>query len=240
VPGRGTYAISAAQAPSCSADRPCLQAATGAHADPRHGAFRPSRAAGKPGQTAGRAAPRTRLPGRLPCRQACHGLLPHPPDPANVSNGGQVGGDTALMFTVLLGRIDISDAVSSADAMDAHRSHAEYLTGRNAHCSPSRATSPACTSSSRLRHARCPARHCKRSRTVKRLCRGPGYCPCGCWSADAAGGRASAGCVRLTTMRAGAWCGDFVRENGSQMFATFGTTSLAGPARMFVRTSTTC
>ena len=36
---------------------------------------------------------------------------------------------------------------------------------------------PACTSSSRLRHARRPAWHRKRSRTVKRLCRGPGGTP---------------------------------------------------------------
>lgn len=31
------------------------------------------------------------------------------------------------MFTALLSRMDISGAVISADAMDAHRSHAEYL-----------------------------------------------------------------------------------------------------------------
>jgi hypothetical protein len=33
---------------------------------------------------------------------------------------------------------------------------------------------------------------------------------------------------------------DSVRQNGIQMFATFGSTSLVGPARLFVKTSATC
>jgi hypothetical protein len=42
-----------AQAPSCSADRPCLQAAAGAHADPRRSDFRPVVCTGRrPSQSA--------------------------------------------------------------------------------------------------------------------------------------------------------------------------------------------
>ena len=37
------------------------------------------------------------------------------------------------MFTTLLDRLDIQNAVITADAMHAQRSHATYLTGRGAH-----------------------------------------------------------------------------------------------------------
>lgn len=37
------------------------------------------------------------------------------------------------MFTTLLDRVDITDAVITADALHAQRSHAEYLAGRGAH-----------------------------------------------------------------------------------------------------------
>jgi predicted transposase YbfD/YdcC len=37
------------------------------------------------------------------------------------------------MFTTLLDRVDIGDAVITADALHAQRSHAQYLAGRGAH-----------------------------------------------------------------------------------------------------------
>ena len=37
------------------------------------------------------------------------------------------------MFSTLPGRMDLTDAVVTADAMHAHRAHAEDLTGRGAH-----------------------------------------------------------------------------------------------------------
>jgi predicted transposase YbfD/YdcC len=50
---------------------------------------------------------------------------------------GQVDVDTKTneipMFTTLLDRVDITDAVITADALHAQRSHARYLAGRGAH-----------------------------------------------------------------------------------------------------------
>ncbi|TMR92820.1 DUF3560 domain-containing protein [Nonomuraea basaltis] len=46
--------------------------------------------------------------------------------------------------------------------------------------------------------------------------------------------------VKVNTATVGVESGDFIRENGSQMFVTFGATSPARPARMLVRTSATC
>jgi predicted transposase YbfD/YdcC len=50
---------------------------------------------------------------------------------------GQVDVDTKTneipMFTTLLDRVDIGDAVITADALHAQRSHAQYLAGRGAH-----------------------------------------------------------------------------------------------------------
>jgi hypothetical protein len=63
----------------------------------------------------------------------------------------EVGGKTneIPLFTALLDRIEIKDAVVTADALHAQREHARYLARRGAHYVITlKGTSPACTPSS--------------------------------------------------------------------------------------------